>query len=70
MNVKELRKMIENNNLDVKITARTNGQIRATAFDFDDMYDLNQTLKTFGYKFQVFMPGTQFMRYDLVSVGA
>lgn len=70
MNVKELRKIIKNNNLDVKVAARTNGLVKAVAFDCDDLDSLNEILSNYGYQIESFMPGTKFQRFHLEKVGA
>ena len=70
MNVKEIRKIIKNNNFNVEIMARTNGLVKATAFDVDDFANLNEILKGYGYAFQIEYAGTKFERYPLQKVGA
>ena len=70
MKIQELRKVIKENNFNVKVMARTNGCIKATAFDVDDLNDLNKIIKERGYIFETFMPGTRFESYPLIKAGA
>ena len=70
MNVKEVRKIIKDNNFDVKVTARTNGLVRATAFDTDDFVALNEILKNYGVAFKVYFTGSNFERYSLEPIKA
>lgn len=69
MNVKEVREIIKTNNFNVKIMARTNGLIKATSFDLDDLNDLNEVLKNYGYTFKVEFAGTKFERFPLQQTG-
>ena len=49
MNVKEVRKIIKDNNLRVVVKARTNGYVSATSFDVDDLNTLDELLNGYGY---------------------
>ena len=51
--------------------ARTNGLVKATAFDVDDLDFLNYMLqKNYGYTFKIEYAGTKFEKYLLTQVSA
>jgi len=70
MNIKELRAIIKNNNLNVTVKARTNGCISAIAFDVDDLDTLNELLVGFNLEIKNEFQGFKINpRYRLQKVG-
>ncbi len=71
MKVNQVRRIIKNYDLNVQVMARTNGLVKATAFDVDDLSFLNYMLqKNYGYTFKIEYAGTKFERYELTQVSA
>lgn len=71
MNATAIRKIIKENNLNVQVKARTNGTVKAIAFDVDDLVTLNAILRNeCGQKFITEFAGTKFEHFPLRKVGA